>query len=101
MTTHEINVEVAEKLFGYDGKTVPSDWKWFFNGKAAIPHFAGNLDHAMYVIQRMRGLGYAVRIESCSTDHWDVSFNEKWFEIDDVLPRAICMAALKAWDANG
>lgn len=124
MTDREIDVLVAQKLFGLDVQEVrhgyitagndtlgPGNKFYVYKGFTfSLPYYASEGDPMMLVVERMIERGWRLNL---NTDHnlvtgwhgWTVFFSlgeygEKDFRqvraSADTLPRAVCEAALKA-----
>ena len=107
--TNDIDRQVAERVMGWKTKDVFFGWMRVGEGQAYCNsiywHPTSNIEQAMMVVDRMRGLGYRVKIES-TKDEWNITFIPKgvsdcqagWVECE-TMQEAICQAALAALKA--
>lgn len=91
MTNLELSRLVTERVF-----------------QSCDPHrvfsYADNLNDAQRIIERLREIGFVVRIDNGLDGTWEVTFynpragGDQFYAPEDTLPRAICVSAL--WAVN-
>lgn len=120
LSDRELDVQIAERLFGIKKIFKPSDYvagrdalygsdepSWIPSGKSPrthmidatpIPCFSTDISAAMKVVEKMRELEYFPKLWAAQM--WNVEFwtDGKFIASanEDSLPRAICEAALAA-----
>ena len=105
----ELDVLVAEKVMGWIERNDGIGWLKDVGGgefEIASYYFVPSIDiaRAFEVVERMRGLGYDMTIETDNRreKQWWCAFYEVnaeeilWFADAETAPLAICKAALKA-----
>ena len=109
LTDRELDALVAERVMGFHPCTRGEQYGWdgdrhYNHDEFRALHYSTDPGAAFTVLEAMRAQGYFVGV-SGSEERWNASIHHKhpgatvWH--DKSMPRAVCVAALRALDAEG
>lgn len=102
MTDRELDCEIAKHM-GYTNIVFDKqedDYVCNLTGDSTyrVPLYSSDMRKAWMVVERFRKGDVVISL--LEGDHWYVTFDDIG-EVDFSAPRAICLAALKAWEVVG